>query len=58
MRLFLQRWFPVLAGMEWMILYFVAQGSGIMDYKKTLWVTVFWYAAALSQLVSREGEEG
>lgn len=57
-RVFLQRWFPVLAGMEWMILYFVAQGSGIMDYKKTLWVTVFWYAAALSQLVSREGEEG
>lgn len=49
-RTFLRRWFPVLAGLEWMILCFVAEGSGIMDYKKTLWATVLWYAAALSQL--------
>ncbi len=57
-RNFLQRWFPVLAGAEWMILYFVAQGSGIMDYKKTLCVTVLWYVAALSRLGNREGGEG
>lgn len=56
-RAFAQRWFPVLAGTEWMILYFVAQGSGIMDYKKTLWVTVFWYVAALSRLGNRKGRE-
>ncbi len=56
-REFLQRWFLALLGLEWMILYFVAQGSGIMDYKKTLCATILWHAAALSQLVSREGRE-
>ena len=49
-REFLRRWFPALAGLEWMILCFVAEGSGIMDYKKTLWVTILWYTAVLSQL--------
>lgn len=52
---FLQCWFPVLAGMEWMILNFVLSGSGIMDYKKTLWVTILWYVAALWPLAEGEG---
>lgn len=52
---FLLRWLPVLAGMEWMILNFVLSGSGIMDYKKTLWVTILWYVAALWPLAGGEG---
>lgn len=52
---FLQRWLPVLAGMEWMILNFVLSGSGIMDYKKTLWVTILWYVVALWPLSGGEG---
>jgi len=52
---FLQCWLPVLAGMEWMIISFVLGGSGIMDYKKTLCVTILWYVAALWTL---KGEEG
>lgn len=52
---FLQCWFPVLAGMEWMILNFVLDGSGIMDYKKTLWVTILWYVAVLWSLAGGEG---
>lgn len=47
----LQYWFPVLAGMEWMIISQVLSGSGIMDYKKTLWVTMLWYVMALCQIV-------
>lgn len=46
-RIFLQYWFPVLAGMEWMILSQVFCGSGIMDYKKVLWVTMLWYMMVL-----------
>ena len=49
-RIFLQYWFPVLAGMEWMILCQVLSGSGIMDYKKTLWVTMLWHVIALCGL--------
>lgn len=49
-RIFLQYWFPVLAGMEWMILSQVFRGSGIMDYKKVLWVTMLWYVMALCGL--------
>lgn len=54
----LRRWLPVLVGLEWMILCFAAEGSGIMDYKKTLCVTILWYVAALSQLGYGEGREG
>ncbi|MDE6675367.1 MAG: hypothetical protein K2K19_11265 [Acetatifactor sp.] len=46
-RMFLQYWLPVLVGMEWMILRQVFSGSGIMDYKKVLWVTMLWYVMAL-----------
>lgn len=49
-RIILQYWFPVLAGMEWMILSQVFRGSGIMDYKKALWVTMLWYVMALCGL--------
>lgn len=49
-RIFLQYWLPVLAGMEWMILSQVFSGSGIMDYKKALWVTMLWYVVALCGL--------
>ena len=55
MKTFLQCWFPVLAGMEWMILNFVLDGSGMMDYKKTLWVTILWYVAVLWSLAGGEG---
>ncbi|MDE7224852.1 MAG: hypothetical protein K2O34_13880 [Acetatifactor sp.] len=54
-RRFAGNWFPVLAGAEWLILSCVFQGSGIMDYKRTLWVTVIWYLAVLRQLRDREG---
>lgn len=54
-RVFLHCWFPILAGAEWMILYFVLGGSGIMDYKKTLWVTILWYVAALCISAGEEG---
>ncbi len=54
-KIFLQCWFPVLAGMEWMILNFVLSGSGIMDYKKTIWVTILWYVGALWPLAGGEG---
>lgn len=54
-RRFLGCWLPVLAGVEWMILHFVLCGSGIMDYKKTLWVTALWYLAALWPLAGGEG---
>lgn len=50
--IFLRYWFPVLIGVEWMILSCVLGGSGVMDYKKTLWVTILWYMAALSTLVA------
>lgn len=52
---FVWRWLPVGIGVEWMILSCVLRGSGIMDYKKTLWVTVFWYLAVLYQLTDGEG---
>lgn len=55
LRRFMGSWFPVLAGAEWMILSCVCGGSGIMDYKRTLWVTVIWYLAALCRLADREG---
>lgn len=51
----LRCWFPILAGAEWMILHFVLGGSGIMDYKKTLWATILWYAAALCVSAGEEG---
>lgn len=57
-RIFLQYWFPVLAGMEWMILCQVLSGSGIMDYKKTLWVTMLWYVMALCGLGDGAEERG
>lgn len=50
----LQYWLPVLVGMEWMILSQVLSGSGIMDYKKTLWVTMLWHVMALCQLADGE----
>lgn len=53
-RSFVRYWLPVLVGVEWMILSQVFRGSGIMDYKKTLWVTVLWYWIALRQLVGRD----
>ena len=46
-RMFLQYWLPVLVGMEWLILSQVVSGSGIMDYKKVLLVTMLWYVMAL-----------
>lgn len=56
---FLQCWFPVLAGMEWMIVSLVLSGSGIMDYKKNLCVTILWYAAVLWTLtLTREEGSG
>lgn len=54
-RTLLQCWLPVLAGVEWMIVSFVLSGSGVMDYKKTLWVTVLWYVVALQTLTGEEG---
>lgn len=51
----LQCWLPILAGAEWMILCFTLGGSGIMDYKKTLWVTILWYVAALGVSAGEEG---
>ena len=54
-RCFLGRWLPVWVGVEWMILHFVLCGSGIMDYKKTLWATALWYMAALWPLAGGEG---
>ena len=57
LRTFLQCWFPVLAGMEWMIVCLVLNGSGIMDYKKNLWVTILWYVASMWTLTLTE-EEG
>lgn len=53
-RSFVRCWLPVVAGMEWMILSQVLRGSGIMDYKKTLWVTALWYWIALCQLADRD----
>ena len=41
---------PVLISAEWMILSCVLGGSGIMDYKKTLWVIILWYVVVLSAL--------
>lgn len=38
-----------------MILCFTLGGSGIMDYKKTLWVTILWYVAALGVSAGEEG---
>lgn len=57
-RIFLQYWFPVLAGMEWMILCQVLSGSGIMDYKKTLWVIMLWHIMALCGLGDGAEERG
>lgn len=37
-----------------MILCFVFSGSGIMDYKKAVWVTILWYLPALSRLGKEE----
>ena len=54
-RCFLGRWLPVWVGVEWMILHFVLCGSGIMDYKKTLWATALWYMVALWPLEGGEG---
>lgn len=53
-RSFVWYWLPVLAGVEWMILSQVFRGSGIMDYKETLWVIVFWYWIVLCQLAGRD----
>lgn len=50
-RIFLRCSLPVLIGAEWMIWSCVLGGSGVMDYKKTLWVIILWYMAALSALV-------
>lgn len=52
LRDFVCRWLPVGIGTEMMILYLVFSGSGIMDYKKAVWVTMLWYLSALSQLGS------
>lgn len=52
---FIRRWLPVGIGGEWMILSCVLGGSGIMDYKKTVWVTILWYLLALSRLGDAEG---
>lgn len=49
------RWLPVGIGAEWMILNYTFSGSGIMDYKKTLWVIIFWYLAVMYQLTDRKG---
>lgn len=52
LRDFMCRYLPVGIGTEMMILCFVFSGSGIMDYKKAVWVTMLWYLPALSQLGS------
>ena len=54
--IFLRCSLPVLIGVEWMILSCVLGGSGVMDYKKTLWVTILWYVAALSALAAKKEE--
>lgn len=55
-REFLRYWVPVLIGMEWLIISRVLGGSGSMDYKQTLWVTMLWYVMALSQLADGKPE--
>ncbi len=40
-----------------MIVCLVLNGSGIMDYKKNLWVTILWYVASMWTLTLTE-EEG
>lgn len=57
LRDFLCRWLPVGIGAEMLILCFVFGGSGIMDYKKAVWVTILWYLPALSQLGKEERVE-
>lgn len=57
LRDFVRRWLPVGIGVEMMILCFVFGGSGIMDYKKAVWVTILWYLPALSRLGKEERVE-
>lgn len=57
LRDFVCRWLPVGIGVEMMILCFVFSGSGIMDYKKAVWVTILWYLPALSRLGKEERVE-
>lgn len=54
LRDFAGRWLPVGIGTEMMILCFVFGGSGIMDYKKAVWVTILWYLPTLSRLGKEE----